>query len=430
MAVILAYGSPALGHLYPMAALLTELTGRGHQVHLRTMSGEVASMRAVGIHTESVDPRIENIVGDDWLARNALGVLKRSIDVLCRRAVFEVDDLRHAVSETAAEAVIVDANCWGAMSAADVAGLPWAVFSPFTPYLRSRSAPPFGPGLRPLPGFIGRIRDASMRPFVRFLFDRPMLPRINALRAGLGAPLIDSVDQLMRRAPLLLAVGGEPFEYPHPDWSDMVHFVGPCVFQQMAGPAPDWLQSIERPIVLVSTSSIAQADAKLGHIALQALAEEPVHVVATFPAGVPAGLPQTPNATVCQFLDHGPVLDRAVCVVTHGGMGTTVKALNRGVPVCVVPFARDQGEVARRVEVAECGTRLPPKRLTPDRLRAAVLKAERMTAGARRVAAGFAATGGVARGADLIEQRLVSAPRRVGPGTPPPGSRSASAEFR
>lgn len=431
MAVILAYGSPALGHLYPMAALLTELTARGHQVHLRTMSSEVATMRAVGVQTDQVDPRIEAIVGDDWLAHNALGVLKRSIDVLCRRAVFEVEDFRRAVTQTAPEAVIVDANCWGAMSAADVGGLPWTVFSPFTPYLRSRSAPPFGPGLRPLPGLAGRVRDASMRPFVRYLFDRPMLPRINALRAGLGAPLIGSVDELMRRAPLLLAVGGEPFEYPHPDWAQKVHFIGACAFQQAPEPVPQWLESIEKPIVLVSTSSIAQGDARLGHIALQALANEPVHVVATFPAGVPVGLPRTPNATVCQFLPHDPVLDRAVCVVTHGGMGTTVKALNRGVPVCVVPFARDQGEVARRVEVAHCGTRLPPKRLTPARLRAAVLKAATMTEGARRVAAGFAATGGVARGADLIERRLLSAPGRVGPGPlPPAGGRSASADFR
>jgi hypothetical protein len=36
MAVILAYGSPALGHLYPPGALLRELGGRGHQIHLRS----------------------------------------------------------------------------------------------------------------------------------------------------------------------------------------------------------------------------------------------------------------------------------------------------------------------------------------------------------------------------------------------------------
>ena len=48
MAVILAYGSPSLGHLFPIGALLRELARRGHQVHLRTMVAEVTSMRKVG----------------------------------------------------------------------------------------------------------------------------------------------------------------------------------------------------------------------------------------------------------------------------------------------------------------------------------------------------------------------------------------------
>jgi UDP:flavonoid glycosyltransferase YjiC (YdhE family) len=131
-------------------------------------------------------------------------------------------------------------------------------------------------------------------------------------------------------------------------------------------------------------------------------------------------LPPVPNATVCRFVDHRVVLDRAICAITHGGMGTTVKALNRGVPVCAVPFARDQAEVARRVQMARCGTRLPARKLTASRLRSAVREAMTMGSGARRVAAGFAATGGVARGADLIEQRLLrpALPR----GFLPPGS--------
>ena len=96
-----------------------------------------------------------------------------------------------------------------------------------------------------------------------------------------------------------------------------------------------------------------------------------------------------------------------MCAVTHGGMGATQKALARGVPVCVVPFGRDQFEVARRAEVARCGTRLPAKKLSQQRLRAKVREAMTMTDGAKRVAAGFAATGGVARGADLFEQRVL-----------------------
>ena len=149
---------------------------------------------------------------------------------------------------------------------------------------------------------------------------------------------------------------------------------------------------------------------------MQALADEAVHVIATFPAGIPADLPRPANATVCRFVPHTAVLNRAGCAITHGGMGTTLKALDGGVPVCVVPFARDQAEVARRVEVARCGTRLPANKLTPARLRAKVRKAMAMADGARRVAAGFAATGGVSRGADLIEQRVLgsAAKRSIG----------------
>jgi UDP:flavonoid glycosyltransferase YjiC (YdhE family) len=60
------------------------------------------------------------------------------------------------------------------------------------------------------------------------------------------------------------------------------------------------------------------------------------------------------------------------------------------------------------VEVAQCGTRLPAKKLTAPRRSAAVRRAMAMTDGAQQVAAGFAATGGVARGVDLFEQRVLT----------------------
>ena len=155
--------------------------------------------------------------------------------------------------------------------------------------------------------------------------------------------------------------------------------IGPCMYEPAMDAVPDWLQAIDRPIVLVTTSSQEQADSKLVVAAMAALADEPVHVVATLPAGLPRDVIPTPNATVLEFVPHGPVLDRAVCAVTHGGMGATQKALARGVPVCVVPFGRDQFEVARRVEVAHCGTRLPAKRLTARRLSSAIRQAMTMS---------------------------------------------------
>jgi UDP:flavonoid glycosyltransferase YjiC (YdhE family) len=71
-----------------------------------------------------------------------------------------------------------------------------------------------------------------------------------------------------------------------------------------------------------------------------------------------------------------PNLERAACaIITHGEAGATQNALAAGVPVCVVPFGRDQLEVARRVAIAGAGTRLPAPRLDPERLRRRVREA-------------------------------------------------------
>jgi MGT family glycosyltransferase len=142
-------------------------------------------------------------------------------------------------------------------------------------------------------------------------------------------------------------------------------------------------------------------------VALQALAKEPVTVVATLPAGDPTQFHVPANAHVERFIPHGVLLEHAACAVTHGGMGSTQKALAHGVPVCAVPFGRDQLEVARRVEVSGAGTRLPASRLRPDRLRVKIKEAMARTEGAKRIAAAYAATGGPSAAADAVETRLL-----------------------
>jgi MGT family glycosyltransferase len=409
MATILAYTSPALGNLYPICALLTELHRRGHHIALRTLAAGVPVGRQLGFATEAIDPRIEDIEMSDWTAGNSRSGLKLACQIFAKRAVYEVGDLRNAIGSVEPDAMIIDANCWGAAAAADAGDLPWLAFWPYTPFLRSRGVPPLGPGLRPWPGWAGRIRDAALRPIVLGVVEKAMLGPLNTVRAKAGAVPVHSVDEFVRRAPLILVASGEPFEYPHPDWGESVQMIGACDFDPPAA-IPHWLDDIEQPIVLVSISSERQNDMGLALTAMKALADEPIHLVVTLLVGIPEGIPVPPNATVATFVPHGPVLDRAVCAVTHSGMGSTQKALVRGVPVCAVPHGRDQFEVARRVEVSRSGTRLPASRLTPARLKTKVLRAMSMSEGARRVAEGFVAMGGVARGADLIEQRLLRQP--------------------
>jgi MGT family glycosyltransferase len=291
--------------------------------------------------------------------------------------------------------------CWGASAAAEAWGGPWAQWWPYPLPLSSRDVPPFGPGLAPAGGAAGRLRDRVLRRVLEPPVARASLPAVNAVRARAGVAPLAQVDDLFSRPPLLLAMTAEPLEYPRSDWPASVVMVGPCAFDP-PGEAPDWLGAIDRPLVLVSTSSEFQDDGRLVTTALEALADEDVFVVATVPASdPPRAVPA--NARVERFVAHGPLLARAACAITHGGAGATQKALAAGVPVCVVPFGRDQLEVARRVEVARAGTRLPAPRLRPGRLREKVHEAMAMRDGARRVAAGFAAAGGPPAAADAFE---------------------------
>ena len=70
MATILAYTSPAIGHLFPMTPLLLELQARGHDIHLRTIEPRVELMRGLGFHTEAVDSAIPGVIHPDWKARS------------------------------------------------------------------------------------------------------------------------------------------------------------------------------------------------------------------------------------------------------------------------------------------------------------------------------------------------------------------------
>jgi MGT family glycosyltransferase len=403
MARLLAYTSPARGHLFPVAPILAELRARGHDVALRTLASQVEAMRSYGLDARPIDPAIERIEHDDFGTRTPIGAQQRVVRTFCRRAKLDAQDLRSAIADERPDVLLVDVASWGAMAAAEAWGGPWASWCPYPLPLPSRDAPPFGPGLRPARGALGRMRDFALRPLLLGGLERIVKPRVNEIRERCGvAPVADAAGLLLS-APLLLYMTAEPFEYPRSDWPSRVRLVGPCDWEPPAEP-PAWLAEVREPIVLVTTSSEFQDDGRLVRCALQALADEPVHVVATVPSGDPAAFDPPANARVLSFAAHGPILDRAACAITHGGMGATQKALARGVPVCAVPFGRDQFEVARRVQVADAGTRLTPRRLSPDRLRAAVREATGCRAGAQRVADGYRRTGGVGSAAQAVEE--------------------------
>lgn len=405
MSRILAYTTPARGHLFPVVPILDELRRRGHEIVVHTLGSEVEHLRDRGFVASAIDPSVEAIAHDDYLARGPMGGLKRSIAVFAQRAPIDAAALRTAIDADDPDVVLVDINAWGAVAAAEAWGGPWATWCPFPLPIPSRDAPPFGPGLPPARGRLGRVRDGLLRPVVFGGLEKAMIPPVNALREGLGLPPVTGVGDVYTAAPLCLYLTAEPFEYPRSDWPASVRMVGPGEWDPPAA-APAWLEEADTPVVLVTTSSEYQDDRRLAEVAMEALADRDVLVVVTVPAGDAEVLDPPANARVETFVPHGLVLDRAVCAITHGGMGATQKALARGVPVVAVPYGRDQLEVARRVEAAGAGTRLSPRGLRADRLRTAVDMATARRDGAQRVARAFHDAGGPSAAADHLEELL------------------------
>jgi MGT family glycosyltransferase len=231
------------------------------------------------------------------------------------------------------------------------------------------------------------------------------LRRFNDLRAGLGLAALRTLDESFLKSDVFVAFTAEPYEYHRRDWPPQVRLVGPGLWEPPAD-APAWLETETRPVVLVTASTAFQLDAKLITTALAALASENVCVVATSAAHDPAQFRAPANARVDQFLPHRPILERATCVVSHGGQGITQKALAAGVPTCVVPFSRDQFDVARRVEINHAGVRLHHRRLNRERLRAAVHKTITRRPGAERIARAFQEAGGPDGAASAVEELL------------------------
>jgi MGT family glycosyltransferase len=391
MSRYLAYTSPARGHLYPIVGTLLELMERGHEVHVRTLASEVPALRAVGLRAEPIAAEIERITLDDWKGSGPEEGLGLAYATFTARAVHEVPDVTRAIADVDPHGLLIDVTTVGAAAVAEAGPIPWVQTIPLFQHFS------FTPGVP---------RHLAMVPFE---IAPPGLDVLNAPRRVVGLEPLTDADSVWR-APLHLYYTAPPFGPAGIGLPPTFRVVGPGIWEPPSEP-PSFLAEIEHPLVLVSASSEIQSDAVLVETALAALGADDLEVAVSTAAQDPTQFKAPANAHVGRWLPHGQILGRAAAVVCHGGMGITQKALAAGVPVCVVPFGRDQFEVAEFVVGAGAGTCVLPHELNPESLRAAVREAMGLSAGAERVAEGFARAGGAPAAADAIEA-VVPTPAR------------------
>ena len=280
MSRFLVYVSPAVGHTLPLVPGLLELQHRGHEVHVLVAPTLVGVLRGAGLDASPVAPAVADVPVTDYLADDGTDRLRTGQVDLMARGKHDGPDLARAIAAYEPDVLLVDVNAHGARAHAEASGLPWATLLPSVIPLPGAGIPPYGPGLRPMRGLVGWLRDRIVWKVVERAFGKAMLPGLNELRADVGlAPYCSPLDQFEPPG-AVIALTSEPLEYPRSDLPEHIHMVGTQPWDPPAA-RPAYLDEPGDPWVLVTCSTEYQGDEELARVAVEALRDEPVRVLLT-----------------------------------------------------------------------------------------------------------------------------------------------------
>ncbi len=313
---------------------------------------------------------------------------------------------REVAREVRPDVVINDVFTLPAALAAELDGVPRATTIHHPYPVNEPGLPYFMVGLLPPRTPLGAVAWRATRPWFARRAERQRR-ELNAARAELGLQPLQRLYGSISDE-LALVANFPQLEYPR-RWPPHVHVTGPMMFelpdQDSAPPQGD------EPLVVAAGSTAQDHGLELVRTTLEALADEPVRVLAVL-AGKDrswAG-PTPPNAKVVSWASYSRLMPRASLVVCNGGLGTVAMALSAGVPVIIRPAGADMGENGARVAWAGVGLMLPRGVFGTRSLRVAVrrvLADGRFASRARALADWSQRNDGARCGAALVDRVLV-----------------------
>jgi len=269
-----------------------------------------------------------------------------------------------------------------------------------------------------------RLLNFILTQIVRFVGEPPIKADVNNFRTKLGLPSSSSLDG--DRHPSLIAIP-LGFEYPRP-LSPMIHFIGHTrdyesllKYRPVIGELREWLDSSPLPVLYVATGTVVVFRANF----VQKMAETVFHVASSgrwrvlwsLKAKFASSIHNIDfNPRLVKILDHVPqvavLMENVVkSFWTHGGSSSLLEAAHTSKPVVCTPFFADQpgncfksfdagyglvmqvGEVCGKTLLSLVDNQLNDKSFKENAIRVGLLS---------RTA------GGSSRGADLIEQYVMT----------------------
>jgi UDP:flavonoid glycosyltransferase YjiC (YdhE family) len=366
------------GNLVPTLGIARTLVERGHEVRM-------IGHDTIGELCGDVGARFVPLTqGQGWDAMEDPDDFEAEVRLLIEELCFSTTiarDLAQELDRESADAILVDCMLFTAIDVGLASGTPTAALF-HTPYTIFRGGPlveMFAPGIA----------------------------IANAHRAELGLPAIERLGDIHDACAYAIVAAPKEFEPDVPDAANVLR-IGPVLD---APPLSREIAEVDvrdgaEPLVLVSLSTSEQGQADLLQRCVDAVAQLPVRaIVTTGPSIDPASVNAGANTRVVRYAPHAEILASASLVITHAGLGTTMAALGRGVPLLCVPMGRDQFFNAEQVHAIGAGRMLMPDSSSEAIAQAAtdILGDDRLHAGAKQMAVAIGGYGGATAAAAALE---------------------------
>ncbi|WP_136054546.1 glycosyltransferase [Microbacterium sp. K24] len=380
--------TPAHGHVMPLLQIARHLLSRGHEVRFLTSTRYADHVAAAGARfiplPDEADVDLDDADGafPERVGLTGPAALRFDMsNLFVRPGAAQLAVVRAELAERRIDAVLTEPLFVGGallQLLPEHERPPVVVLGIFPLGARSRDAAPFGLGVTPMPGPIGRLRNAMLRTVAeRAIFGGIQKEADEMARRETGRDLGGFVLDWAGRADAYVQFTVPEFEYPRSDLPESVHFAGPLPAPVSTVVLPDWWADLDgtRSVVHVTQGTIANSDfGQLVEPTIAALAaSDSIVVVSTGgrPVDVlPADLP--PNVRVAEYLPYDRLLPLVDVLVTNGGYGGVQQALTHGVPIVVAGQTEDKVEVSARIGWSGAGINLRTTTVAPAQVGRAV----------------------------------------------------------
>lgn len=365
MASILLASTPVRGHVTPLLSIAQSLVAAGDRVRFLTGERYRDDVLDTGANFLPLPPEADNDDRDIDAAfpgrrglRGPAGVRFDMIEIFLRPVPAQLSAVRAALAAEPTDAILAESMfaAGAVLTGVPRAQRPLVVNLGIVPLaVKHPDVAPFGLGIPPRPGTLGRVRNRILTVGAEKVVFGPVQRRANQIaRSEIGRDLPRFFLDWPAGADLLVQFTVPSFEYPRPGLADTIHLVGPVARSRPSTtPLPDWWDHLHdgRPVVHVTQGTVANSEWTLVEPAVRALADDDVTVVVSTGGrpveGLPGDLPG--NVLAAPFLPYDRLLPLTDLFITNGGYGGVHYALEHGVPVLVAGRTEDKAEVSARV---------------------------------------------------------------------------------